>query len=182
MADTDHTNIDQPILQGKDNLSYINTDVYGNFAMAGSIFLDSGCDNGFREPYALLYGHHMADHKMFGDLDLYEDRVFFDQNTTGELILPDRTYKLKIFACLRVKASEEAIFTPQRWKTDNSGLIEFVEKNAMHVHTDTMERIGSTKRVLTDPGDVNLLFGVYRSEDRPFGGYGTIWTRSVRRR
>ena len=58
--------------------------------MAGSIFLDSGCDNGFREPYALLYGHHMADHKMFGDLDLYEDRVFFDQNTTGELILPDR--------------------------------------------------------------------------------------------
>ena len=94
----DHTNIDQPILQGKDNLSYINTDVYGNFAMAGSIFLDSGCDNGFREPYALLYGHHMADHKMFGDLDLYEDRVFFDQNTTGELILPDRTYKLKIFA------------------------------------------------------------------------------------
>ena len=40
-------------------------------------FLDSGCDNGFREPYALLYGHHMADHKMFGDLDLYEDRVFF---------------------------------------------------------------------------------------------------------
>ena len=32
----DHTNIDQPILQGKDNLSYINTDVYGNFAMAGA--------------------------------------------------------------------------------------------------------------------------------------------------
>lgn len=141
----DHTNIDQPILQGKDNLSYINTDVYGNFAMAGSIFLDSGCDNGFREPYALLYGHHMADHKMLGDLDLYEDQVFFDQNTTGELMLPDRTYKLKIFACLRVKASEEAIFTPQRWKTDNSGLIEFVKKNAMHVHTDTMEQIGSTK-------------------------------------
>ena len=44
-----------------------------------------------------------------------------------------------------MKASEEAIFTPQRWKTDNSGLIEFVEKNAMHVHTDTMEQIGSTK-------------------------------------
>ncbi len=96
----DHTNIDQPILQGKDNLSYINTDVYGNFAMAGSIFLDSGCDNEFREPYALLYGHHMADHKMLGDLDLYEDQVFFDQNTTGELMLPDRTYKLKIFACV----------------------------------------------------------------------------------
>lgn len=34
----DGTNIDYPVLQGESNLSYINTDVYGNFALAGSIF------------------------------------------------------------------------------------------------------------------------------------------------
>lgn len=34
----DNTNIDFPILQGETNLSYINKDVYGNFALAGSIF------------------------------------------------------------------------------------------------------------------------------------------------
>lgn len=138
----DQTEIDYPILQGSDNLSYINTDVYGNFALAGSIFLDSGCDNTFQEQYSLLYGHHMAEHKMFGDLDLYEEREFFDENTTGELILPDRAYKLKIFAYLQVKSSEEAIFAPQQWKTDNKGLLEFVEKNAIYVHTDIMEEIG----------------------------------------
>ena len=41
--------IDYPILQGEDNLSYINTDVYGSFALAGSIFLDSRCDNTFHD-------------------------------------------------------------------------------------------------------------------------------------
>lgn len=141
----DHTNIDYPVLQGKDNLSYINTDVYGDFALAGSIFLDAGCDNTFREQYSLLYGHHMANNKMFGDLDLYEDEAFFDKNTTGELILPDRAYKLEIFACLRVPASDDVIFTPQRWKTDNGGLTDYVKGNAMHVHTDTMEQIGTSE-------------------------------------
>ena len=45
----DGTRIDYPILQGEDNLSYINTDVYGSFALAGSIFLDSRCDNTFHD-------------------------------------------------------------------------------------------------------------------------------------
>lgn len=56
----DNTMIDYPVLQGESNLSYISTDVYGNFSMPGSIFLDYRCDNTFRSPYALLYGHHMA--------------------------------------------------------------------------------------------------------------------------
>lgn len=44
----DHTKIDYPILQGEDNLTYINTDVYGDFALSGSIFLDSAVTEIFR--------------------------------------------------------------------------------------------------------------------------------------
>ena len=51
----DGTKIDYPVLQGEDNLTYINKDVYGNFALAGSIFLDSNCDRSFQEKYSLLY-------------------------------------------------------------------------------------------------------------------------------
>lgn len=141
----DNTEIDYPVLQGKDNLTYINTDVYGNFALAGSIFLDSSCDNTFHDKYALLYGHHMANSKMFGDLDLYEDQKFFNENTTGTLILPDRSYTLEIFACLRVSASEDAIFSPQQWQTDNKGLLDFVSANAMYIHEDIMGRINSSE-------------------------------------
>ena len=55
----DNTAIDYPVVQGENNFSYINTDVYGDFALAGSIFLDSDCDGSFNDPYSLLYGHHM---------------------------------------------------------------------------------------------------------------------------
>ncbi len=141
----DNTEIDYPVLQGEDNLSYINTDVYGDFALSGSIFLDSGCDNSFHGNYSLLYGHHMANHKMFGDLDLYENRKFFQKNRTGTLVLPDRSYRLEIFACLKVAASEETIFVPQKWQTDTAGLLDFAKKNAVHLHSDIMDKIGTSE-------------------------------------
>ena len=53
----ENTNIDYPILQGETNLTYINTDIYGEFALAGSIFLDSRNDGAFNDLYSfcLLY-------------------------------------------------------------------------------------------------------------------------------
>ena len=56
----DGTGVDYPVVQGEDNLTYVNTDVYGNFSLSGSIFLDSRCAPDFTEGYGLLYGHHMV--------------------------------------------------------------------------------------------------------------------------
>lgn len=137
----DNTAIDYPVVQGEDNFTYVNTDVYGDFSLAGSIFLDVNCDKNFTDPYSLLYGHHMEESKMFGDLDLYKDAEFFAENTTGELILPDRTYDLKTFACLLVPASESAIFQPQRWDSDLQGLYTFAQENALNLNTETLAAI-----------------------------------------
>lgn len=134
----DHTNIDYPVLQGEDNLTYINMDVYGDFALAGSIYLDSRNDQTFNDMYSLVYGHHMAEDQMFGDLDLYMDKEFFNENTTGELLLPDGSYELEIFACLVISASENNIYDPTQWKYDTSGLISYVRENSLHLHEEKL--------------------------------------------
>lgn len=140
----DNTNIDFPVLQGKTNLTYINTDVYGKFAMAGSIFLDSRNDRGFGDIYSLLYGHHMANGNMFGDLDKFEEEVFFRENKTGTLILPDRTCDLEIYACLLVTASEDSIFDPQQYQDDINSLLDFVEQEALYCDADTVAELRQT--------------------------------------
>ena len=138
----DNTNVDYPVLQGETNFTYINTDVYGNFALAGSIFLDTRCSKEFTDPYSLIYGHHMADSKMFGDLDLYKDETFFQENTTGSLVLPGKAYQLEIIACLLVPASEDHIFEPTTWQDSNiSRLLEFVENNALNLHDEIMQEL-----------------------------------------
>jgi sortase B len=145
----DQTQIDHAVLQGETNLSYINTDVYGNFALAGSIFLDSRNDRSFADPYSLLYGHHMENSGMFGDLDRYKDPAFFAENTTGTLILPDRVYALETFACLLVSASEDRIFSPETWAEGIDGLLHYAQSDAMH----TREAVIAQLRARIEAGE-----------------------------
>lgn len=135
------TKIDHPVLQGSTNLTYINRDVYGNFALAGSIFLDTRNHCDFSDAYSLLYGHHMENSGMFGDLDLYKDPTFFDENTSGMLILPDRAYNLEIFACLLIEAGEDAVFDPEQWQTDIDGLIAYAQDNNLHLRKATLNKL-----------------------------------------
>ena len=151
----DHTQIDYPVLQGEDNFAYINTDVYGNFALAGSIFIDSRCDPSFADPYTLLHGHHMENSRMFGDLDLCKELDFFRQYYTGTLIIPGYQWPLRVFACMVVPSSEEKIFNPTLWKKDGIGrLLSFVKAEALHYDAETVAMLedtiqaGETPRVI----------------------------------
>ena len=141
----DNTKIDHPVLQGATNLTYINTDVYGNFALAGSIFLDTRNERDFSDAYSLLYGHHMENSGMFGDLDLFKDRKFFTENKTGMLILPDKSYQFEIFACLLVDAGEDAIFDPELWQTDIEGLLTFAQEQSLHLREETILELTQTE-------------------------------------
>lgn len=135
----DNTHIDYPILQGKNNLSYFNTDVYGEFSLSGSIYIDTRNSGGFTDNYSLIYGHHMANSKMFGDLDLYKNEKFFNENKTGSLLLVDRVYDLKVFATLIVPAGEQSIFNPLLWQDDTSNLKKFTLNNNLYLDNEMFE-------------------------------------------
>ena len=141
----DNTNIDYPVVQGESNLSYINTDVYGEFALAGSIYLDSRNARDFSDNYSLLYGHHMKDGSMFGDLDLFKRKDFFKRNKSGTLLLPGRRLELEIFACFQVGASDGNIYEPVRWQEDIDGLLKYVGQNAKHIRKKTVKKLRAAK-------------------------------------
>ncbi len=127
------TQIDYPVLQGENNLTYINTDVYGNFALAGSIYMDCRNSADFSDVYNLLFGHHMENSRMFGDLDLYKDEAFFRKNVTGTLLTEGAVYDLRVAALLLVPASEEGVFDITRYETAED-VISFVRENAVFLN------------------------------------------------
>ena len=69
--------------RGKENYEYLNKDPYGEFSLSGSIFLDARNDPDFKDDYSLIYGHHMEKGAMFGALDDFQDRAYFDQRRSG---------------------------------------------------------------------------------------------------
>ena len=108
----DGTNINYPIMHCDNNAKYLNTDPYGEYSLSGSIFLDARNSGDFSDPYMILYGHHMVDGRMFGELDKYEDNTFFADHRKGKLFIGDMEYSLNIFAFSVMDAMDDMIFDP----------------------------------------------------------------------
>ena len=124
----DDTNIDYPIMQGDDNEEYLNKDPYGDYSLSGSIFLDFRNSGDFTDPYSLVYGHHMEGNYMFGALHSFLKEGFFEEHTSGELIVGDTTYDLKIFAVMNTEATKDIIFAPTEYEL--SDVMSYVRENA----------------------------------------------------
>ncbi len=127
----DGTHIDYPMVQGKTDLEYINKDVHGDFALSGAIFLSCLNERDFSDHYNVIYGHHMDNGAMFGDvLEFVADR-FFDTHTTGTLYTLDRTMKIEIFACLSTQASDRYVYDPSLQEEGISSMLSYLQENAV---------------------------------------------------
>ncbi len=135
------TRMDYPIVKGKNNQKYLNTDIFGSFSLAGSIFLDSRNSADFSDPYSIIYGHHMDNHQMFGDLDLFKDPDYFNSHTHLELVTPDKTFEYEALAILELPDNISEIFDPTTWESDLEGLGEFIEDNAIYYSEENVQQL-----------------------------------------
>ena len=75
------TNIDYPVVQGQDDMEYINKNVYGEFELSGAIFLSCLNKDDFSDPYNLVYGHNMKNGGMFAaDAKIYHPDGYCKEN------------------------------------------------------------------------------------------------------
>lgn len=150
----DDTEIAYPIMQGKDNSQYLNTDPYGDYSLSGSIFLDSRCSRDFSDSYCLVYGHHMSNYLMFGALDRFYDESYFARHRTGTLTVGDAVYPLQVFALLSTDAGDEVIFeivdSGQVLQTARENSINYIEPVSEHVLalTTCVDAMTNTRTVL----------------------------------
>lgn len=125
------TNIDYPLLQADNNSKYVNTDVYGEFSLSGSIFLDYKNKKDFTDMNNILYGHHMAKGKMFGQLGLFKDKKYFDKHKTGKLFFNGQWHKVEFFSFLSTDAYDDMIYdTLLQWDTDGQRYLEYIQKKS----------------------------------------------------
>lgn len=125
------TSIDYPVVQAKDNVKYLNLDVFGNFSLAGSIFMDYRNDSSFKDFSTIIYGHHMAESAMFGDISKYSEKEYFDKYRYGNLYIDGNNYGLEVFAFIPTSINKPSISRPQKIdKNNNEKLLKEIKKNA----------------------------------------------------
>ncbi len=103
----DDTVIDYPVVKGKNNTEYTNKDIYGEFTIGGSIYLDSRDKSDFSYSYNVIYGKNYSNGKMLGDLDKYLDEEYLKAHRTGTLYTEGKEYKLKVVASLRMNSENK---------------------------------------------------------------------------
>lgn len=136
----DNTNIDYPVMQGSDNVKYLNTGTFGEYSLSGSIFLDSRNTPDFTDSYSLIYGHHMEYGKMFGVLDDFLNRDYLKSHISGTLIIgknAEKTYSLEVFASMKTNAAEDIAFTTG----ESAEIRQYIKDNEKIYETERSERI-----------------------------------------
>jgi sortase B len=148
-----NTNIDYPVLQGKTNYDYLSMNVYKQYDLTGSIFLDTRNSRFFEDSVQVLYGHSLGEDNdgiMFSHLKKYEDASFFENNREGMLLSPDGVWKLHIFAFLIAPYEEDLIFDPEYAAENRSLLLDYVGEHAVRLDTETLTALrGGTGKILT---------------------------------
>lgn len=71
------TEIDYPVVQHTDNDYYLNHNLEQARSSHGAIFMDYRNQNVLEDKHTVIYGHHMKDGSMFGELSNYKDEAYY---------------------------------------------------------------------------------------------------------
>ena len=81
--------IDYPVVQGRDNEVYLHRTLSGYDNTMGAIFINAGNKADFTDRHTIVYGHNMNNGSMFGELDSYNARSFWEQYPYFYIYTPD---------------------------------------------------------------------------------------------
>lgn len=127
------THINYPMLQGKTNQTYINLDPLRKFSLSGSIFLDSYTSKDFSEFSNVIYGHHMDQEKMFGDLDLYAKESYAKAHDKGNLYYEGAFHGFDVVSFVETNAYDSVIYSHYRAdSTNKQKLIDYIHEKGQY--------------------------------------------------
>lgn len=106
------TQIDYPIVQGKNNEKYLHETFLGNRNPSGAIFLDAKAKKDFCSANSIIYGHHMKNGSMFAELLKFR-KLSFAETHKISLWTPKKSLGLRSFQHMQGKQTQHC-----RWSLE----------------------------------------------------------------
>lgn len=120
------TQINYPVVQGKDNEYYLHRLINGEYNSAGSIFMDYRNNSELEDNNTIIYGHNMKNKTMFGTLQEYKNQEYYNTHKNMYYFTPEKNYIIELFAGLTVSANSDIYDLSD---IDESRLNELIQKS-----------------------------------------------------
>lgn len=117
------TEMDYPVMAGRDNQFYLEHLPDGSRNAMGSLFLDCRVDK--ESPHLIIYGHNGLGGNMFGLLKQYESSEYFAEHKMLTIAMADSVYVCPIFSVRRVQADGDSY---QLNFEDQDALTDYVDR------------------------------------------------------
>lgn len=129
------TKVDYPVMyKPSDPEYYLHRDFYGNYSDSGTLFIDAGCPADGN--HFLIYGHHMNNGSMFGELPKYRDESFYKEHKT---VFFDTRYEIRDYEVV-------AAFYAQAYpKSEEEGKFCYYKYNDLSSESRFNEYIANVK-------------------------------------
>ena len=130
--------ISYPIVQGKDNQTYLHQTYEKNYNFAGTIFVDYENGRDFNDCNTLVYGHNMKNGSMFGHLKKFtEDEKLYNNDRYFWILTPDKNYRYEIISAYTTGVNSD---TYTLFKGPGEEFAEYLEtiKGYSDIKTDTV--------------------------------------------
>ena len=129
------TNMDYPVVKGKDNSEYLNIDYKKEFSTAGSIFLDYRNDRDISNDYSIIYGHNMDKELMFSDIKKYEDEEYFNSHLGGMIFTETGIYDIEVFSYAKISAYEKKGYNLITYKNNQTlSIISYFKEMSLYIN------------------------------------------------
>ncbi|KJU72110.1 class B sortase [Clostridium baratii] len=140
-----NTNINYPVVQGKDNDFYLNHDFNKKESSSGAIFIDYK-NNIDKDKNIVIYGHNMKNKSMFQNLMKFKDEEFWKENKEIILTIDGKRYEYEIFSSYISNAKDIDLIS--KFKNDD-GYLKYIDdiKKKSFFHRDM--NIKSNDRIIT---------------------------------
>ena len=174
----DGTHINYPVMQDGDELYYAYHDKDGNSSLTGSIYMSAFNKSDLSDDYIVIYGHHMDNGAMFGDLDKFLEKDFFDNHTGGSFSCLNGSYKLELWAVVNTDAYEDSVYDVGN--LDFNEVVEYVNRYSRYIKPSALDNAKkiialSTCRDATTNGRLVVYFTL---KEEPSPGTSTTDTTS----
>lgn len=160
---SENTAIDYPIVQGDDNVFYLDHLFSRSYGFAGAIFMDIDNAPDFSDWHTVVYGHHLNNGSMFASLSSYRAQTYYEEHPVMYLHTPTGDYRIELFSGY----ARDASTMPHDFDTTE----EFL------TYVDQITRLSNfTSDVVVGPEDriISLVTCSYVTDDARFVVHGKL--------